>query len=132
MAENIMDCRLYEAERSWSMLDAKPVLMYLQKHDEYMVMWNGAIMPHAHALCITAELLGIYTSPTMKDAMHDTYCKLYYAGAFGEQHWDKIVEENRTFTYLRGFMFDHVDKLSKISTRAEILGWFDFSSARII
>lgn len=132
MAENIMDCRLYKAEHSWSMLDAKPVLMYLQKHDEYIVMWNGAIMPYAHALCIAGEQLGIYTSPSMRDAMNSTFFKLYHAGAFGEQHWDQIVEGNRTFTYLRGFMFDHVDKLSKISTGTEILGWFDFSNARII
>lgn len=127
-----MDCRLYEVERSWSMLDAKPVLIYLQKHDEYIVMWNGAIMPYAHALCIAGERLGIYTSPSMRNEMNSTFFKLYYAGAFGEQHWDNIVEENRTYNYLRGFMFEHMNKISEISTGNDILRWFDFSNARIM
>ena len=54
------------SEQSWSMLDPKPVLLYLSNLDEYIVYWNGKVMPHAMALNMALETYGIYATPEMK------------------------------------------------------------------
>ena len=61
------------AEKTWSLLDPKPVLKYLQHHDEYIVYWNGMAMTHSQALSLAMEKLGIYPTPEMKSAMQDTF-----------------------------------------------------------
>ena len=50
------------AEQSWSLLDTKPVMLYIEKCDEYLVYWNGVVMPHKMSLCMAMEYAsGIYT-----------------------------------------------------------------------
>jgi hypothetical protein len=36
------------SEHSWSLLDPRPVLVYLSTVDEYIVYWNGITMTHRH------------------------------------------------------------------------------------
>ena len=58
------------AEQSWSVLDPKPVLYYVQECDEYLVYWNGIAMPHKMALSMAMEhACGIYPTPEMKTAL---------------------------------------------------------------
>ena len=53
------------SEHSWSLLDPKPVLLYLPKCDDYIVYWNGVAMTHSMALCRAMELTGVYATPEM-------------------------------------------------------------------
>jgi hypothetical protein len=69
------------AEKAWSLLDFRPVVKYVPNCDDYIVYWNGIVMPHKMALCIASQLFGVYPTPEMKIVLQENYCKLYYANA---------------------------------------------------
>lgn len=120
------------AEQSWSLLDPKPVLLYLPKHDEYIVYWNGIAMTHSQALCMAMEFSAkIYATPEMKTAMQKTFERLYYAGAFLTRKWDSRLQTGgMVYESQKRWMLDHLKKhLADIETK-EVLGWFDYSRAR--
>lgn len=123
---------MIRAEHSWSLLDPKPVIVYLKKHDEYIVYWNGIAMTHSQALSMSMEFCGIYATPEMKMSMQKTYEKLYYAGAFNTRSWDDIVSRSEpVFTAQKKWMKDHLVKVCKDKDPREVLGWFDYKRARI-
>ena len=143
MAKNI----LTHSKAAWSLLDPKPVLHYLESCDEYIVFWNGLVMPHTMALNIAGESFGIYPTPAMKEQMSITYNKIYYSGGFDTREWDGIVTPNdyivqadgkrqytnpsminvRVYNYLRKEMTQHIiDKLESFS-HAELLASLDYT-----
>ena len=119
-------------EHSWSLLDPKPVLLYLKKHDEYIVYWNGIAMTHSQALCMSMEYCGIYPTPEMKSVAQKTFEKLYYAGAFETRAWDQQVGSSEpVYSAQKKWMKDHLEKMIKDKDPKEVLSWFDYSRARI-
>jgi hypothetical protein len=120
------------AEQSWSLLDPKPVLLYLKKHDEYIVYWNGIAMTHGQALCMAMESsASIYATPEMKMSLQKTFEKLYYANAFGTRSWDsRISSGGFVYESQKRWMQDHLNKHVKDKAASEVLGWFDYSRAR--
>lgn len=118
------------SEQSWSMLDPKPVLVYLTQHDEYIVYWNGIAMTHSQALNMALEFMGIFPTPEMKQAMVHTYQKLYYADAFETRAWDDMAQ-SETYTRLKKWMKDHLIAHLKDADAKEVLGWFDYKRARV-
>ncbi len=118
------------SEQTWSLLDAKPVVLYLEHHDDYIVYWNGIVMPHTMALCMAMEFAGIYPTPEMKTAMESNYRKLYYAGAFNTRAWDLKVAESPVYPYLKRIMADHFKDFLDVADPSIVLGWFDYSKAR--
>lgn len=119
------------AEHSWSLLDPKPVLLYLPKHDDYIVYWNGIAMTHGQALSMTMEFIGIWPTPEMKTAMRKTYERLYYAGAFETRAWDRMVEGGDIYGSLKNWMKEHLVLHVKDKDPKELLKWFDYTRARI-
>lgn len=120
------------SEQSWSLLDPRPVLLYLPKHDEYIVYWNGIAMTHSQALCMAMEsCAGIYATPEMKSALQKTFERLYYADAFQTRKWDRRLESG-SFVYesQRKWMQEHLKKHVADKEPKEILSWFDYSRAR--
>jgi hypothetical protein len=123
---------MIRSEHSWSLLDPKPVLLYLKKHDEYIVYWNGIAMTHGQALMMAMEFCGIYATPEMKLAMQNTFEKLYYAGAFNTRAWDtRIASYDPVYTSQKKWMQEHLVKMCKDKDPKEVLGWFDYKRARI-
>lgn len=120
------------AEQSWSLLDPKPVLLYLSKHDDYIVYWNGIVMTHSQALCMAMEsCAGIYATPEMKSALQKTFEKLYYANAFGTRAWDNRVKcGGFVYESQKRWMLEHLNKHVKGQQPSEVLGWFDYKRAR--
>lgn len=120
------------AEQSWSLLDPKPVLLYLSKHDDYIVYWNGIVMPHTMALCMAMEFYGIYPTPEMKTALEKTYEKLYYGNAFETRAWDNLVKGSPVYPYLKNKMIDHLKKVigEADAEGKDVIGWFDYDKAR--
>jgi hypothetical protein len=118
------------SEQAWSLLDPKPVLLYLENHDDYIVYWNGIAMPHSMALCMTMEYLGIYSTPEMKSAMENNYRTLYYAGAFNTRAWDEKVKGSTLYPYLKMLMQKHLEKVIEGRDAQELLGWFNYERAR--
>ncbi len=120
------------SEQSWSLLDPKPVLLYIEKCDEYIVYWNGVVMPHKMALCMAMEYAaGIYPTPEMKTALERDYERLYYSNAFNTRAWDLKVCDSRLYPYLKRIMKDHLTKTIQETKRPsnEVLAWFDYSRA---
>ena len=120
------------SEQSWSLLDPKPVLLYLTDIDEYVVYWNGIAMTHIMALNTALERFGIYATPEMKSAMESEYRRIYYANGFDTRAWDQKVANSPIFPYIKRLMKEHLDKNVTEQKREidEVLGWFDYSRAR--
>ena len=118
------------SEQSWSLLDPKPVLLYVANVDDYVVYWNGVAMPHSMALCMTMEFIGIYATPEMKTAMEANYRTIYYSNGFGTRAWDSKVESSPLYPYLKRIMAEHLKKVIEDKTPQEVLGWFNYDRAR--
>jgi len=118
------------SEQAWSLLDPKPVLLYLHNLDEYVVYWNGIVMPHAMALCMTMEHFGVWATPEMKTALEQNYERIYYANGFDTRAWDYKVSESPIYPYLKRIMQDHLRKVLESREAPEVLGWFDYKKAR--
>jgi hypothetical protein len=120
------------SEQSWSLIDPKPILLYLPRSDEYIVYWDGKVMTHSLALAIAMTYVGIYPTPEMKSAMEEDYRRIYFAGGFETRAWDHIVHKREIYAYLKRIMKPHLDKLMEGREGSEVLGWFDYSRARIL
>lgn len=120
------------SELSWSVLDPKPVLLYVKNSDEYICYWNGISMTHTMAMNMALEPFGIFATPEMKTAMEKEYRRIYYAGDFDTRAWDFKVSESPIYPYVRRLMAEHIKKVITEQKRpiAEVLGWFDYSKAR--
>ena len=120
------------SEYSWSLIDPRPVLKYVDLLDEYIVYWNGAVMSHPIALNIAMEHLGMYPTPAMKAAMVKDHARIYYCNGFGSQpeNWRDIIKSRSTYRYLSRFMCDHVAEVVKQHDPIEVFMWFDYSKAR--
>jgi hypothetical protein len=118
------------SEKSWSLLDPKPITRYVSSVDEYIVYWNGKVMPHSMALCMTMEMFGIYPTPEMKNALEKNYRKIYYSNGFDTRAWDKRVEQSEVYIFLKRIMLDHVKKTLEGKEAKDVIAWFDYSRAR--
>ena len=120
------------SEQAWSLIDPKPVLLYISSCDEYIVYWNGVAMTHKMALCMAMEYAGIYATPEMKTAMEQDYERLYYSNAFKTRAWDLKVCDSPIYPYLKRIMKEHLVKVIHEPKRpaSEVLGWFNYSRAR--
>ncbi len=120
------------SEQSWSLLDPRPVLLYLSHLDEYIVYWNGIVMPHSMALCMAMESFGVWATPEMKTSMEKTYERIYYANGFDTRAWDRKVSNSPIYPYLKRIMNDHLLKVVKDKEAKDVLGWFDYKKARTL
>ena len=122
------------SELSWSLLDPKPVLLYIPSNDEYICYWNGIAMTHIMALNMALEPFGIYATPEMKTAMEQSYRRIYYSGGFDTRAWDFKVSESPIYPYVKRLMSEHLKKVINEAQRdiSEVLGWFDYSRARTL
>jgi len=120
------------SEQSWSLLDPRPVLLYIPNVDDYIVYWNGVVMPHSMALCMAMEYIGIYATPEMKTSMEKNYSRLYYANAFDTRAWDSKVGGSPVYPYLKRIMQNHLKKLVEGKEAKDLLSWFDYTKARTL
>ena len=113
---------------SWSLLDPKPVLLYVKEYDNTLVAWNGVLMTKVVALNMAIEEFGKWPTPKMKQEMFKTYKQLYITGFFGKQDWDSFfgVSADNLFSYLRKLNKAHLTKVSKGKKISEVLGWFKY------
>jgi hypothetical protein len=118
------------SEHTWSLLDPRPVLLYLDKSDEYIVYWNGVVMPHTMALSMAMEHYGVWATPEMKTAMEKDYERIYYANGFNTRAWDSKVSSSPVYPYLKRIMADHLKTVLEGKEAKDVLGWFDYSRAR--
>jgi hypothetical protein len=118
------------SEQSWSILDPRPVMLYIDRLDEYIVYWNGVAMTHSMALCMAMEFLGIYPTPEMKSCLESNYRKIYYSNGFQTRAWDNKVASSPVYPYLKRIMQEHLKKIIESKKPQEVLGWFDYDKAR--
>lgn len=120
------------SEYSWSLLDPRPILKYVDFLDEYIVYWNGVLMPHGVALNLAMEMFKIFPTPTMKAELHLTYKRIYYSNGFGEMphEWEDAISTGRVYSYLRNLLYPHIKEVVEKHEPQEVLGWFAYSRAR--
>lgn len=120
-----------QPERTWSLLDPRPVLVYLEQHDEYIVFWNGWSMTQSQAHYMALRHVNVYPNQEIREAMQKTYERLYYAGAFDTRDWDHIVRSSNSFDFILKYMKPHLEKHCWNREAKEIFSWFVPSRARI-
>jgi len=120
------------SEQSWSLLDPRPVLLYLPNLDDYIVYWNGIVMTHSMALCMAMEHFGVWATPEMKSSMEKQYERIYYANGFDTRAWDSKVSSSPVYPYLKRIMNDHLTKVIPGKEARDVLGWFDYKKARTL
>lgn len=120
------------SEHSWSLIDPKPVILYLSNLDEYIVYWNGVATTHSMAMNAAMEYYGMYPTPEMKSSMEQNYRKIYYSNGFNTRAWDLKVSESPVYPYIKRILKDHLGQVIDNSNKdiSEVLGWFDYSRAR--
>ena len=119
------------SEHSWSLLDPKPVILYLDNLDEYIVYWNGVAMTHSMALCMAMEYVGIWPTPEMKSALEQNYKNIYYANGFQTRAWDlRVTAGGPVYPFLKRIMRDHLQKILDGRQPKDVLAWFDYDRAR--
>lgn len=120
------------SEQSWSLLDPRPVLLYLPNLDEYIVYWNGIATTHLMAMNLALEHFGIFPTPEMKTAMEQNYNKIYYSNGFDTRAWDLKVASSPIYPYIKRIMAQHTKNLivEQNKTINDVLDWFDYSRAR--
>jgi hypothetical protein len=120
------------SEHSWSLIDPRPVLLYLPNLDEYIVYWNGIATTHTMAMNIAMEYFGIYPTPEMKTAMERNYQTVYYSNGFGTRAWDLKVCDSPIYPYTKRMLKNHCD--AQISDKKleinEVLDWFCYNRSR--
>lgn len=117
------------AEKAWSLLDTRPVLKYVPQCDDYIVYWNGIVMPHKMALCLAGRLINVYPTPEMKIVLEENYLKLYYVNAFGSLgKWNDLVTNRQMYNVVENHMMNHLNELQQQNIPgAEVLGWFNYN-----
>lgn len=120
------------SEQSWSLIDPRPVLLYIPNVDEYIVYWNGVVMPHTMALCMAMESIGIYATPEMKNSLEEVYRRIYYANGFDTRAWDAKIESGPVYPFLKRIMGPHLKKVLENKVPSDILSWFDYQKARTL
>ena len=123
---------LDEEEYAWSLISPLPVMVFLPKHDDYIVYWNGAVMPHLLAMNLAMKNFGIFPSPSVRTAIEENYKKLYYADAFGNRQWDTFLDSEgySVFRYMNSVMHRHIHTTLENKTPMEVLDWFNYKHAK--
>lgn len=71
------------SEKTWSLLTDKPLLFYVTKYDEYVVLWKGVVMSREDALVyVMAHWAGIGATPKMKMSLLKKYLKNCQSGLY--------------------------------------------------
>lgn len=117
------------SEIAWSVVDPRPVLKYISSIDDYVVFWNGTVMPHSIALNLALAPAGIYPTPAMKAAMEDTYRRFFYSGALGSRQWEDVAVKGLAYSVMQRALEPHIRQLYERNKTKEILGWFDYERA---
>lgn len=120
----------FESAKSWSLIDTKPVLLYVENCDDCIVFWNKFVLSHKMALSLAMTRFNISPTPEMKEAMHQDHARLYYANAFRvTKKWDTMIKEKRIYSYLNKQMAKHISEAVREQTLGEVLGWFSYDRA---
>ena len=82
---------------NWSLVSPLPVVEYVSEHDEYLVHWNGYVMPHVIALNVALADYKARPTPAMIRMMNDRYRKLYEDKVFGDPKWAVFVFDEDRF-----------------------------------
>lgn len=117
---------------SWSLINPRPIVVYVKKHDEHLVYWNGYVMTHAHALQIMLMPYGIYASPKVKSAITKRFKQLYTAGLFGDVAWDRVVHSNEYYKYVVDKVETHVREITKGVDIYDAVKWLDTTDAKVV
>lgn len=117
---------------SWSLLNPRPIVVYVKEHDEHLVYWNGYVMTHAHALQIMLIPYGIYASPRVKSSITKRFKQLYTAGLFGEVVWDKFVHNVGYYGYVVNKIEKHVRAITNSVDVYDAVRWLDTNDAKTV
>jgi len=108
---------------TWSLLDHKPIAKYSKEYDVTFVAWNGFLLTQKLALALTMETYHIWCTPSMQKVIKNEYTTLHSAGAFGDVHWEDIIN-NRLLGYARRKLLSHRKKVLQDIPVTEAIKWF--------
>lgn len=76
-----------ESEITWTLVSEKPIVLYLPKHDDYLVVWAGVPMIYEDALALTfADWTGLHPTSKATNRIIRKIHKALKSGMLAEEH----------------------------------------------
>lgn len=130
-------------EHTWSILDPKPILFYVRDCKDYLVLWNGILMPHKLALNLAMEFsCGMFPTPEIKNAIVESFIifEKYFLTSSKSELRDYVINQFINYRYkedkesyyniMRSYMYGHIKMLTEKYNSPTMLSWFDYKNKR--
>ena len=123
----------FDSLLGWSLLDAKPVIIYSKSLDEYLVAWHGFPMTYEMAFSIAANLY-LHIKPSLETKeeivqrlvpIYKTYFKENITQIRGEEYLGYPINY---YKFVNTFVHENRDRNITINNR-DVLRWFDTAPA---
>lgn len=130
-ASNLFECPAY----TMSLLDPKPVVALVKEHNEYIVFWNGIIMPYAAALYLAVEGGNIYPPPQAKSCIRDAFRRLRFSGALAKENKPRTDCDVSSWFVMDGYkslMRVHMAEMRQQFSTAQLFAMLDLDKSHEI
>lgn len=135
MMSNLFECPAY----TMSLLGPRPVVALVKEHNEYIVFWNGIIMPYAAAMYLALEGGNIYPTPQVKSCLGNAFRRLRFSGALArgntfqtDPNKRKSVSTRFAMDGYKGLMRAHMAKMRQQFSTAQLFAMLDMEKAHEI
>lgn len=133
MASNLFEVPAY----MMSLLKPQPVVARVVEFDEYVVFWNGIVMPYAAALYVATRSSNVFPTMTVKDRIDDSFRRLRHTGVLRRKDVDAARTRGAISTpdVTKGYEFvmrAHVNTMLQTHTVADLFAMLDIDKAHDI
>lgn len=120
-----------------SLLGPRPIVARVVEHDEYVVFWNGIIMPYAAALYIATRSGNVYPTPNVTKHIDNSFRRLRHTGALRKGKLDinrdrGIISTPNTVSGYEKVMRPHLAKMMQNHTTTQLFAMLDIDKAHEI
>jgi len=132
-----MHSETLHTEAAWSKLSPRPIMLFSESTQEYIVYWGGWAMSRSQAISIAGlVLMGVYPCAKVKQTVYEDSVRVYCAGAFkindGAIRISSMSGAGNSFDNIYYGILSHVNENATIFNtldRKEIFTWFAKSNA---
>jgi len=115
--------------KSWSYLDPKPVILYSNYHDEYLVMWYGLLITYSAACAIMSiNVMDSHVSDYMKECIFNDTKRIIFKDFFPEfLSNDNFNSFYSYWTYISKRLAPTIKNLQKSHSKQQCMRSLDLS-----
>ena len=120
-----------------SLLGPRPVVARVVEFDEYVVFWNGIVMPYAAALYIATRSGNVYPTPNVTKHIDESFRRLRFTGAMRKgnvdvKHSRGVISIPNAVSGYERVMRPHLAKMLANHTTSQLFAVLDIDKAHEI